>query len=45
MKLNWFSPLPPAHSAIATYAAAVLPELARQPKSLCGASHLAHLPR
>lgn len=29
MKLNWFSPLPPARSAIATYAAAVLPELGR----------------
>ena len=30
MKLNWFSPLPPARSAIAAYAATVLPELQRQ---------------
>jgi glycosyltransferase involved in cell wall biosynthesis len=29
MKLNWFSPLPPTHSAIAAYATAVLPELQR----------------
>lgn len=27
MKLNWFSPLPPARTAIAAYAAAVLPQL------------------
>lgn len=29
MTLNWFSPLPPARSAIASYTAAVLPELMR----------------
>lgn len=30
MKIHWFSPLPPARTAIATYAAGIIPALARQ---------------
>jgi len=30
MKLNWFSPLPPARTGIADYTFGILPELSRR---------------
>src|SRR5215469_13577598 len=54
MRIHWFSPLPPAHTAIADYTARVLPALAEraditlwtdQPFSYAALQQLAHVRR